>query len=176
MHRAAASLSSQEFERAYARFFPPIRAKCHRLLANAQAADDVAQDVFVRLWQWDERPALDAPDAARTVLAWLYRTSTRLAIDTLRANGARRYGDGGERLAALPCSTDLDALLGAKSAILAVAHAADDDELHAAVLARVDGLSHLEVAVILGVSERTVRRLLQRFDEQTGSIRKEFAP
>jgi RNA polymerase sigma-70 factor (ECF subfamily) len=166
-------VTSQEFERTYARFFPPIRAKCRRLLSSAQAADDVAQDVFVRLWQWRERPNLDAPDAARTLLAWLYRTSTRLAIDTLRAHGSRPAD--GQKLESVPCGVDLDAAIGAKSSILALVEAADDDELQAAVLARVDGLSQPEVALVLGVSERTVRRLLQRFDEQTGSVRKEFA-
>ena len=38
-------------------------------------------------------------------------------------------------------------------------------ELEAAILNRVDRLSHPEVAEVLGVSERTVRRLLTRFDE-----------
>jgi RNA polymerase sigma-70 factor (ECF subfamily) len=164
----------QEFERVYARFLAPVRAKCRRILPQAQTADDIAQEVFVRLWQWRERPAIDAPDAPRTLLAWLYRTSTRLAIDVLRARAP--VSDDGERLASLPCGVDLDAALAAKSAILAVRQVASDDELEAAILARVDGLSQPEVALVLGISERTVRRLLQRFDERTSAVRKEFAP
>jgi RNA polymerase sigma-70 factor (ECF subfamily) len=171
---SAASLSSRDFARAYARFFPPIQAKCRRLLSNRQAADDVAQEAFVRLWQWRSRPSLDAPDAARTVLAWLYRTSTRLALDGLRS--ARSSSQDDRATPCIPCAVDLDTALAARRAILAVAGAVADHELHAAILCRLDGLSQPEAALVLRTSERTVRRLLARFDERTNSVRKEFAP
>jgi RNA polymerase sigma-70 factor (ECF subfamily) len=73
-----------DFEAVYARTFASIKAKCLRLVSNPQAADDIAQETFLRLWEWRARPAMDGPDGARTILAWLYRTSTRLAIDALR--------------------------------------------------------------------------------------------
>jgi len=44
-----------------------------------------------------------------------------------------------------------------------------------AVLCRVDGLSQLEAATLLEVSERTVLRMLDRFDERTRSLRKELS-
>ena len=49
-----------------------------------------------------------------------------------------------------------------------------EEELAVAVLCRVDGLSQPEAAGVLGVSDRTVRRLLDRFDERTGALRKEL--
>ena len=39
---------------------------------------------------------------------------------------------------------------------------------------RLDGLTHQEVAGVLGVSDRTVRRLLQRIDAQLARVRKEW--
>ena len=74
-----------DFPEAYGRFLAPIRAKCRRLLgqpAAAAAADDVAQEAFVRLWQ--SGPPLDGTSETRTIMAWLYLTSTRLALDVLR--------------------------------------------------------------------------------------------
>jgi RNA polymerase sigma-70 factor, ECF subfamily len=171
--RSTPALSPQDLARAYAQFWPPIRAKCRRLLASAEA-EDVTQETFVRLWQWRERPALGSPDAARTVLAWLYRTSTRLAIDTLRARAW--HGSGTDALASVPCGIDLDAALAAKTAIRDIGRAATDEELEAVILSRIDGLSQPEIAGVLGISERTVRRVLQRFDERTSPIRKEFEP
>ena len=40
---------------------------------------------------------------------------------------------------------------------------------------RIDGLSQPEAAAVLGISERTLRRLLSRFDERTLTLRKEHA-
>ena len=165
-----------DFDLAYTRFFAPIKAKCLRLLSHAQTADDVTQEVFLRMWQWRTRPSLDAPDGPRTILAWLYRTSTRLAVDVLRQRRrvARDRIDVAD-LSNLPCGIDAATAIQARAAVVALAGAARDEELHAAVLGRVDGLSQPEAALVLETSERSVRRLLARFDERIAPVRKEFA-
>ncbi len=115
---------------------------------------------------------------ARTVLAWLYRTATRLAIDALRERrrtDAPADGAGGDAVGALPCGIDAAACLEARRAIAVLSVSVPADELEAAVLCRVDGLPHPEAAQVLGVSERTVRRMLERFDERTAVLRKELA-
>jgi RNA polymerase sigma-70 factor (ECF subfamily) len=156
-----------DFNRAYQRFFPPIRAKSWRLLGRSAAADDVAQEVFLRWWQ--SGPATDAE--TRTVMAWLYRTCTRLSIDVLRE---RRRVDATELdWEQAPCGLDLAARTEAKAAIAALVHAVPATELEAAVLCRVDGLSHMEVALVLGVSDRTVRRLLSQFDQRVDALDKD---
>jgi RNA polymerase sigma-70 factor (ECF subfamily) len=165
-----------DFDRVYERFFAPVRAKCLRLLTSPQAADDVVQEVFVRLWQWTGRPRLDGPDGARTLLAWLYRTSTRLSIDALRARRAGGVHASTDDVPLLPCGADVEGAVAARKAIERLRGAVPDDEILAAVLCRVDGLAHPEAAFVLGTSERTVRRLLARFDERTLSLRKEFLP
>jgi RNA polymerase sigma-70 factor, ECF subfamily len=158
-----------EFARVYARYLPPIQAKCRRLLGRSPATEDVVQETFLRLWKSDVAAGGDA----RTVMAWLYRTCTRLAIDVLREG---RWTDRGEGVPeATPCSVDLGAATAAKTAILSLAASVPGDEIAAAVLCRVDGLSQPEAATVLGVSDRTVRRLLDRFDERTASLRKELS-
>lgn len=47
-----------------------------RLAADASLADDVTQEIFVRLWK--EMTAVGEPDNVR---AWLYRVATNLVID-----------------------------------------------------------------------------------------------
>ena len=160
---------SVDFARVYARFLPPIQAKCRRLLGSSAAAEDVAQETFVRLWRSDVAAGGDA----RTVMAWLYRTCTRLAIDVLRER--RWTGRGEDDAEATPCAVDLGAATAAKTAILTLAASVTEEELSVAVLCRVDGLSQPEAAAVLGVSERTIRRLLGRFDERTAELRKEHA-
>jgi RNA polymerase sigma-70 factor, ECF subfamily len=167
------TISTSEFDLVYGRFFAPIQAKCLRLLSTSQAADDVTQEVFLRMWQWRTRPPLDAHDAPRTILAWLYRTCTRLAIDALRER--KRIVLDGASLNHLPCAVDIAGAAAAKAAVTALAEIAPDDELEAAILCRVDGLSQPEAGLVLGTSERSVRRLLASFDERTASLREEFA-
>jgi RNA polymerase sigma-70 factor (ECF subfamily) len=162
--------ASTDFARAYARYFPPLQAKCRRLLGRSAAAEDVAQETFARLWSSQLRGSQDA----RAVTAWLYRTCTRLAIDVLRDRRKTEGEDDG--LEGVPCSVDVAASAEARGAIRALARAVPEEELAVAVLCRVDGLPQPEAAAVLGVAERTVRRMLARFDERTASLRKEFSP
>jgi RNA polymerase sigma-70 factor (ECF subfamily) len=152
----------------YARFLPPIRAKCRRLLGSSSAADDVAQETLLRLW----KSGLAEGGDPRTVMAWLYRTCTRLAIDVLRER--RRTGSAVIDLEATPCAIDPRACMEARAAIAMLAGAVPQDELAVVVLCRVDGLAQPEAAQVLGISERTVRRVLDRFDERTETMRKEL--
>jgi DNA-directed RNA polymerase specialized sigma24 family protein len=39
------------------------------------------------------------------------------------------------------------------------------------VLSRVDGLGHEEIALVVGTSDRTVRRLLQKFEARIARLR-----
>lgn len=147
----------------------PLRAKCRRLLGNATAAEDVAQETYVRFLHSGPTDV----DDPRVVLAWLYRTGTRLAIDVLRDR--KRVVPGEEPMGALPCRTDVAATVAARTAIAALASTVPADELEVAVLCRVDGLTHAEAAEVAGISERTVRRMLDRFDERTAGLRKELS-
>jgi RNA polymerase sigma-70 factor (ECF subfamily) len=164
----ACLLPSTDFERTYSRFLPPVRAKCFRLLGRSHAAEDVAQEAFLRLWKSGQ-----ADGDPRSVMAWLYRTATRLAIDVLRDRRRIDAREGVEET--MPCGVDLRAYVEARAAIAALAASVPEDELAAAVLCRVDGLPQPEAATVLGVSERTVRRMLDRFDERTRPLRKELS-
>ncbi len=155
---------------AYRTFLTPVRAKCRRMLGPTALAEDVAQETFARLLA--QPTALDPADR-RAVMAWLYRTSTRLAIDVLRAR--KRDAVPGEAPPEVPCGISAHDALAARSLVVALEDSVPADELEAALLARVDGLSQPEVAELLGISERTVRRRLDRFDERTANLRKEFA-
>jgi RNA polymerase sigma-70 factor (ECF subfamily) len=145
----------------YARYVAPVRAKCRRLLGETSAAEDAAQETFVRLLS----AGLRLDEEPRVVLAWLYRTGTRISIDMLRDRRRRRI-DLVSSSDEVPCGADPRAALAARSALARIADATPDDELAAAVLCRVDALTQPEAAAVMNVSERTVRRLLDRFDER----------
>ncbi len=152
-----AEQDEDRLESAYADCSPLIAAKCRRMLEDEAEAMDVAQETFLRLWQ-TARGLLDRPDE---VVPWVYRASTRLAIDRLRRRRVR------ERLAPAPLTrgADLESQVSARQRLHQLAQAGgEDDALAAAILSRLDGLEQKEIAQVLRVSERTVRRLLERFD------------
>jgi RNA polymerase sigma-70 factor (ECF subfamily) len=164
---------------AYRRLAGPVRAKCRRMLGDTQAAEDVAQEVFVRLWQTP--PTFDSPEhkdateveRARMVVAWAYRTSSRLAIDVMRAR--KKWEPLIDKDArALPCGVHEESAMSARSVIVKLAADVPDDELEAALLCRIDGLSQPEAANVMGISERTIRRLIERFDTRTKTMREAF--
>lgn len=153
---------STDLTLAYRRFFPLLVRKCSRMLRDPHAAEDVAQESFLRL----ARSGLLLTDD-RAVTAWLYKTSTRLAIDRLRRR-APAVDTSLELLVSAPVQHE-ESLARRMLAILRVR--TPDDELAAAVLFHVDGLTQAEVADVLGVSERSVRRWLASFGERTARLR-----
>ena len=162
-------LGDVDVETAYRRYYPLLREKCRRMLRNAAAAEDVAQETFVKMW----RSEIAGGDP-RQVTAWLYRTSTRLAIDRLREDRRR-----GEPLSDEPAEQDFDSLappsdeaLATRQHLLRLVAALPADELEMAFLSRIDGLTQQEIAEIYKMSDRTVRRCLQRLDQRVEALSK----
>ena len=146
---------SLDVQQAWQRYHSPVREKCRRVLGDTDEANDVAQETFIRFWK------LAANDEPRAALAWLYRTATRLSVDRLRQRAVHAR--------AVPGATearDLESMTASRQLLERLALEAEPDELQAAVLSRLDGLTHPEVATVMSISERTVRRLLTRFDER----------
>ena len=122
----------------------------------------MAQETFIRLWK--AKVAGDLPSAIAT---WVYRTSTRLAIDRLRhrdvvnkvrpSTPTRSVGPHGQ--------------VEAAQLLERLATTAEPQELHAALLYRCDGLNQSEIAELLQISDRTVRRLLARFDLRVSALK-----
>jgi RNA polymerase sigma-70 factor (ECF subfamily) len=160
----ARSTGMSDLADAFRRYMPLVERKCRRMLSDGQDVDDVAQETFIRFWQ---RGLAETP--APQAVAWLYKTCTHLAIDRLRARARRQQlHESRENIAASPG----DALFARRACELLAATAATED-LEVALLARVDGLDQKEVASVLGITDRTVRRALARFDEQIAHLRQE---
>jgi putative glutamine amidotransferase len=61
-----------------------LARRLRRMTGDAETADDLCQDAFVRAWS---RAPRDAP--APVLAAWLHRTATNLALDELRRRARR---------------------------------------------------------------------------------------
>ncbi len=158
-------LDGASFEDCYRRVFPLVLAKCRRMLRGHSDANDVAQEVFVRLWRHRE-----LVQDHRALTAWLYRTSTRLVIDRARQRKLCR-----ESLLHLESlANELreefgESRLSSRRQLSVIADF-PERELEAVILSRCDCLTHPEIAEVMNVGERTVRRLLTRFDERASLL------
>ena len=152
---------------AYAEVFealyqPLFRYVCSLVQARA-AARDIAQDVFVRLW--DARESLDP---SQSLEAYLYRTARNLAYNHRRNRDTRRekeddVRDHSDAQPASPPAPD-EAMEGEWLEEHLRAGIADlpDRQREALVLSRFEGLSHDRIADVMDISPRTVNNHIVR--------------
>ncbi len=160
------SMDPVRLESLYRRFAPLVHAKARRIVGEAEA-DDLAQEVFLRLIR-------QGPREEQAMVDWLCSTTTNLALDRLRAR-ARRAGPWetavrdqdrqarGEHLSlesALASQQECGRLLGEM----------DRDSQQVAVLVHVEEMTQDEAARALGVSRKTVGNRLRRFEEKAREV------
>jgi RNA polymerase sigma-70 factor, ECF subfamily len=122
--RALDLADPKQFDLAYRAHQRRVRAAAQRVLADATTAEDVAQEVFLKLWL---RPELF--DARRgSLAAFLCVMARSRALDRLRADGAqdRARGRLAEHRALEPASTE--------SPVAALERRDDREELRRALL------------------------------------------
>jgi RNA polymerase sigma-70 factor (ECF subfamily) len=76
--------SLEEFEALFVKYYPRILGTLRRIVGDHGRAEDLASEVFLKLYL---RPFPQDPDAH--VAGWLYRTAMNLGIDALRATARR---------------------------------------------------------------------------------------
>ena len=158
-------LDGASFEACYRRVFPLVEAKCRRMLRGHSDASDVAQEVFVRLWKHRE-----LVQDQQALIAWLYRTSTRIVIDRARQRALSQESLSHLQTVATVEIDGFEERFTSHRQLRFVVSAFPAQELEAAILSRFDRLTQPEIAEVMGVAERTVRRLLQRFDERSRAL------
>ena len=149
---------ARAFEALFRSLYPPLVRFAAGLAGEADEADDLVQEAFVRLWE--RRTTLD-PE--RSVRALLYRTVRNLAYNRTRDRSRRRHLlESHEPPEASPrADVVLEARHTAEHLRRAVA-ALPERQREAFLLTRVEGLSHTDVADVMGIAAATVNVHLVR--------------
>lgn len=146
-----------DFDALYDEVFPTLFRYCQRLTGDADAAEDVAQEAFVRLL---ERGVTGEPAALRV---WLFKTATHRVRDRWRVATNRRRlleihpvtpGAAPDAESELTRAQDRDRVRAALDGL-----DARDREL---LLMREEGFSYREIAEAVGVSATSIGTLLVR--------------
>lgn len=149
------------FEQLFLQYYDRIVAVLFRLVGDRGRAEELANDVFLKLFRYSLPPRPDGNPGG-----WLYRTATHLGIDALRAAARRRHYEqaaGHDAAEAARAPSPLDEVLREEKrrrvrAVLAVLKPAQAQIL----ILRSSGLSYNELAESLGVQRGSVGTMLAR--------------
>jgi RNA polymerase sigma-70 factor (ECF subfamily) len=142
----------------YRRHAAGVFAVAARILRHSEQAEDVVQDLFVRLW--DHPGQFDA--ARGSLRSFLLLQARTRSLDVLRAEGARKRREHADGVADLTVDVAGDpegeTLAGAAvGEVRAAISVLTPTEREAIELAFFGGLTYREVAQVLGAPEGTVK-------------------
>lgn len=153
------------FRRLYERTSRCLLGVAHAVLHDAGLAEDVLQDVYLRVWQ--RAGSYEAATAAP--MTWLINIARHRAIDVLRARRAERAGtlaDGDTALSGVADEGDgPDAQLEARRAqaqLMLGLEGIPAAQRQALALAYFQGLTHGEIATTLRVPLGTAKARVRR--------------
>jgi RNA polymerase sigma-70 factor, ECF subfamily len=173
---------AESFDELLRRYRAPLISFFVRMVRDRALAEDLAQEVFLRVYRSRERYR---PDARFTT--WLYRIATNLALNALRdrRSASRRIpaedsgAEGGQESEAARVAdrrpTIEDRLIESERVghILRAIEALPENQCAAVILHKYQGIEHRQIARVLGVSESAVKSLLFRAYE---NLRARLAP
>jgi RNA polymerase sigma-70 factor (ECF subfamily) len=162
--------SETDFERLYRDSYRRVLGTLVTMLRDRAAAEDCAQDAFERAYKaWKSwRP--DAPAEA-----WLHRIAINVAINAQRRARLQEAGAVLRRLGRPPLAADPSAV-AERSDLVTALRTLPPKQAAAIVLRHFHGYTNREIAISLGVPERTVAsrlaaartRLRERLEQRNG--------
>ncbi|RFU37474.1 sigma-70 family RNA polymerase sigma factor [Actinomadura logoneensis] len=145
-------MGEDEFAEVYAATYKPLLGYALRRCDSPEDAADVVAETFAIAW----RRAAEMPAGGEARL-WLYGVARRVLANQRR--GARRHG---LRTAALVAELSVSAPTRDDSAVAEVFRRLPDRDRELLALVAWEGLSHTEIATVLGCSANAVSVRLHR--------------
>lgn len=138
-------------------YLPGVFALAARMLSDAVAAEDVAQEAFLRLWRQGSSWRAEA-----RLSTWLYRVAHNLCIDRIRQH--RRTGELGDT--EIVDETESVVVLRHRRQVADIVESAiqslPERQRTAITLVHFEDLGNIEAAEIMNVSVRALESLLAR--------------
>ena len=151
----------QAFSTLLDRHLSAIHAFAFRMLRNAEDAEDVAQDVFVRIWN---KSGTYQPGRVQFT-TWLHQVAHNLAVDRMRRSKPTVVDFDVDTLPSVG-----DGESGNRVEIVnRTLHALPERQRTALTLCTVQGLSARQASKVLGISVSALESLLSR---ARGTLRK----
>ncbi|SDC94220.1 RNA polymerase sigma factor, sigma-70 family [Paenibacillus sp. UNCCL117] len=153
------------FQRLFREHYPGVARKLYALTGDYAAAEDLAQEVFLRLYR-------SPPERLDAVGAWLHRVLTRIGYDYLRQrqSGQALWEKEAARVAAwaedAAPSGETEVIRAWEKEVVRKVLRKLSDRDRTALLLREEGYSYEEIALRLEVNPKIVGTLLARAEER----------
>ena len=148
---------AEAFAMLYDRHSRPAYSLAYRMMGEKQAAEDIVQDSFLKLW----REATSYRAQRASVRTWLLSIVHNRSIDQLRSSASRRRMHEKVEMSA-PTSQPSEAFSEAwrnsqREQVREALKTLPEDQLKTLELAYFSGYTHVEIAELLGVPLGTVK-------------------
>lgn len=141
---------------AYRRHGGAVQALARRLLGSESQAEDITQEVFVKLWEQPER----FDHARGTLRAFLLSVAHNRAVDHLRSQNARSAREGRSAAEVAASGYDIERHawdLHLSDQLRRAVGELSDNQRRPIELAYFGGRTYREVATVLGEPEGTIK-------------------
>ena len=163
-------MDEEPFEATFTRYYALVYQIAYRCVGQRDEADDIAQEVFLRLYRVPPRATNEGERRA-----WLCKVATNLSINALRARQRRTQHEekGGNALfqesdaeRAAQTSPEQHLLDAEHAAFIRSVLAELPERQQEYLLLRSVGLSYAEIAQATGVAPASVGALLSRAERE----------
>lgn len=154
-----------------------MRTVVRARVGDADVAEDVMQEIAVAVLEQPSRPT-----DTRKVAPWLYRVALRLTVNYWRSNGRHRRllnsfaAEKGTDTDATPSPRDWVLGMELRESVAAALRALAPIDREILLLKYTEGWSYKELAVHLGVTEKTIEHRLAKARRALRSQLREFKP
>lgn len=166
---AIASTERESFETMFMRYYPLVYQIAYRCTGQQEEADDIAQEVFLRLYRVPPQAVSEGEQRA-----WLCRVATNLSLNALRSRQRRTtYEEQVGKMKQVELSgngvqfdPESYVLAAEQSAFTRAVLAELPERQQSYLLLRSVGLSYAEIAQATGVAPASVGALLARAERE----------
>src|SRR5215831_18134012 len=150
-------------DEAIALLLPAFRRKvfglAYSFLRDREAAEDVTQDVFIKIWR-----ALPGFDGRASMSTWIYTISRNASLSALRARRPQSSLSDPEVLEAVESTNPVPSadVTVDRAALLRLVDQLPTKQRQVIMLFYMEAQTHEEVATMLGMPVGTVKTLLHR--------------
>ena len=153
-------MDTEELKTIYRDYGYAVHRRCLHILGNRSDADDVLQEVFLRVIRYGH-----TFDGKHT-LGWLYRIADRQCIEAIKLNRRLKPVEDCEKEIGrqrMDVRSSERTILGCEAR--QIIQAAKKKDAQIAILYYVDEMTQDEVAAEMGCSRKTVKKRLKRFKD-----------
>lgn len=174
---------AEAFQQLFTKFSPSLVNFAFRFVGTRERAEELTQEVFLQVYRWQERYEPKAKFST-----WLFKIAHNHCLNEVRKGeyrvsreslDSRLDSEGEERERDLPDTNPRkgDEILAAKQVaerVQQIMRRLPESQRSALTLSRFEGLSYLEVAEVLGTTEKAVKSLVFRATHSLREGLKEF--